>query len=60
LLVVRGKRPFSRSVPAFEFRLSQTGVMPINGIARVFVISVVRPANRCEVPAPYHLKDQEI
>jgi hypothetical protein len=34
--------------------------MPISGKARGFAISVVRPANRCEVPAPYHLKDQEI
>jgi len=27
--------------------------MPINGIARISAISVVRPANRCEVPALY-------
>ena len=29
--VVRGKRPLQPIVPVFAFRLSQTGVMPING-----------------------------
>jgi hypothetical protein len=55
-----GKRPLQPIVPVFAFRLRQTGVMPINGKARGFAISVVRSANRCEVPAPFHLKDQEI
>jgi hypothetical protein len=44
----------------YAFRLSQTGVMPINGKARGFAISVVRFVKRCEVPAPYRLKDREI
>jgi hypothetical protein len=47
-------------IPLFAFRLSQTGLMPITGKARGFAISVVRPANRCEVPASCHLKDREI
>jgi len=43
--MVVGKRPLQPIVPVFAFRLRQTGVMPINGKARLcdFGCAVCKP-----------------